>query len=189
MVPLKLSMVSMVLKTAMPPPPTHILQWLSVNSMFPDRVIFVLSTASAVPKLSWKKLSTTSASFIDSNCSAYLLAGERKESLPQKVNPREWILKSTILVKRRPTDPLQTTVALLPEEDSPRMVSLATLATVMFISRVWSPGKNTIVVLDVKYSSASRAYSESVVQLVELWGQDEHEVAVGVTQYTFSAEQ
>ena len=29
---------------------------------------------------------------------------------------------------------------------------------------------------------------ESVAQWV-LWGQDEHEVAVGVTRYTFSAEQ
>ena len=73
-----------------------------------------------------------------------------------------------VLVKLRPTDPLQTTVALLPEEDSPHKVSLVTLATVIFVSRTWSPGKNTIVVLEVKYSSASRAYSESVVQLVEL---------------------
>ena len=68
------------------------------------------------------------------------------------------------------------------------MVSLDTLTTVIFVSRTWSPGKNTIVVLEVKYSSASRAYSESVAQWV-LRGQDEHEVAVGVTQYTFSAEQ
>ena len=45
------------------------------------------------------------------------------------------------------------------------------------------------MVLEVKYSSASCAYSESVVQLVELGRQDEHEVTVGVTQYTFSAEQ
>ena len=47
------------------------------------------------------------------------------------------------------------------------------------------------MVLEVKYNSASSAYSESVVQLAELGGQDiiEHEVAVGVTQYTFSAEQ
>ena len=77
-------------------------------------------------------------------------------------------MKSTILVKRRPTDPLQTTVALLPEEDSPHMVNLVTLATVILILRTWSPGKNTIVVLEVKYSSASCAYSESVVQLAEL---------------------
>ena len=69
------------------------------------------------------------------------------------------------------------------------MISLDTLATVIFLSRTWSPGKNTIVVLKVKYRSASCAYSESVVQLVELSGQDEHEVAVGVTQYMFSAEQ
>ena len=42
------------------------------------------------------------------------------------------------------------------------------LATVIFVSRIWSPGKNTIVVFEVKYSSASRAYSESVAQWVEL---------------------
>ena len=77
-------------------------------------------------------------------------------------------MKSTILVKLRPTDPLQTTVALLPEEDSPHMVSLVTLAIVILILRTWSPGKNTIVVLEVKYTSASCAYSESVVQLAEL---------------------
>ena len=71
-------------------------------------------------------------------------------------------------MKLRPTDPLQTTVAPLPEEDSPCRVRPATLATVIFVSRVWSPGKNTIVVLEVKYSSASCAYSESVVQLAEL---------------------
>ena len=99
---------------------------------------------------------------------ANLLAGERKESLPQRVNPRECTLNSTILVKLRPTDPLQNTVALLFEEDSPCRVSLAMFETVMLVSRIWSPGKNTIVVLEVKYSSASRAYSESVVQLVEL---------------------
>ena len=56
-------------------------------------------------------------------------------------------------------------------------------------SRTWSPGKNTIVVLEVKYSSASCAYSESVAQLVELSGQDEHVAKVGVTQYTLLAEQ
>ena len=77
---------------------------------------------------------------------------------------KESILNSTILVKLRPTDPLQTTVALLPEEDSPHKVSLDTLTTVIFLSRTWSPGKNTIVVLEVKYSSASCAYSESVAQ-------------------------
>ena len=74
----------------------------------------------------------------------------------------------TILEKLRPTDPLQTTVGGLSEEDSPCMVSLVSLATVILVSRSWSLGKNTIVVLEVKYSSASRAYSESVVQLVEL---------------------
>ena len=70
-------------------------------------------------------------------------------------------------MKLRPTGPLQTTFGMVPEEDSPCRVSLAMFETVIFVSRVWSPGKNTIVVLEVKYSSASCAYSESVVQLVE----------------------
>ena len=72
------------------------------------------------------------------------------------------------------------------------MVNLDMLATVIFISRVWSPDKNTIVVLEVKYDLACCAYSESVAQWIELWGQSEHEVSVGwvgVTHYTFSAEQ
>ena len=69
------------------------------------------------------------------------------------------------------------------------MVNLPMLATVIFILRVWSPGRNIIVVLVVKYNSASCAYSYSVAQ-VELSGQDEHKVlAVGVTQYTLLAEQ
>ena len=42
------------------------------------------------------------------------------------------------------------------------MVKLGMLVTVIFISRVWSPGKNTIVVLEVKYDFACCAYSESV---------------------------
>ena len=78
------------------------------------------------------------------------------------------MLKSTIFVKLKPTDPLQMTVAMLSEEDSPCMVSLATLATVIVLSRTWSPDKNTIVVLEVKYSSASCAYSESIAQWVKL---------------------
>ena len=45
------------------------------------------------------------------------------------------------------------------------------------------------MVLEVKYDSASRPYSDSVAQWVEFRGQDEHEAAVGVTQYSFSAEQ
>ena len=60
------------------------------------------------------------------------------------------------------------------------------LVTVKFVSRAWSPGKNIIVVLEVKYTSASCTHSESVAQWI-LWGQDEHEV--GVTQYPLSAEQ
>ena len=99
------------------------------------------------------------------------------------------MLKSTIFVKPKPTDPVQTTVAILSEENPPCMVSLDMLATLTFMSRTWSPDKNSIVVLEVKYSSASCAYTESVEQLIELEGQDEHEVAVGVTQYTFSVEQ
>lgn len=66
------------------------------------------------------------------------------------------------------------------------------LAAVIFISSVWSPGINTIVVLEVKYNSVSFAYSESVAQCIELLGQDEHEALpgrVGMTQYTLSAEQ
>ena len=54
------------------------------------------------------------------------------------------MLKFTIFVKLKPTDPLRTIVVMLSEEDSPYMVSLVTLATVIFISRVWSPGKDTI---------------------------------------------
>ena len=75
------------------------------------------------------------------------------------------MLKSTIFVKLKPTDPLRTTVAML-SENFPRMVSLVTLATVIFVSRIWSPAKNTIVVSEVKYTSASCAYSESVAQWV-----------------------
>ena len=59
-------------------------------------------------------------------------------------------LKSTIVVKLSPTGPLQTIVAVLLLEDSPHMVRLATLASVIFTSRMWSPGKNTIVVSEVK---------------------------------------
>ena len=77
------------------------------------------------------------------------------------------MLKSTIFVKLKPTDPLRTIVAVFSEEDSPRMVRLVTLAALIFIPRAWCPDKNTIVVLEVKYSIASFAYSESVVQWVE----------------------
>ena len=85
----------------------------------------------------------------------------------KEVKANKCILRSTVLVKVRKKDPVQTTVAVLPEEDhSPRMVNLVTLATVIFLSRAWSPDKNTIVVLEVKYSPASCAYSESVAQWV-----------------------
>ena len=72
-------------------------------------------------------------------------------------------------MKVKPTDPLQTTVgmvSMLTGEETPYMVSLVTLATVTFISRTWSPGQNTIVELEIKYSLASCAYSESAAQWV-----------------------
>ena len=128
--------------------------------------MLVLSTTSAAPRLPWKEQLNSSVCAIESSSSAYLLTGETTESLPQKLNSKECTLNSTIFLKLRPTDPLQATVAPLPEEDSPCMVSLAMFETVIFVSRTWSPGKNTIVVLEVKYSSASFAYSESVAQWV-----------------------
>ena len=54
-------------------------------------------------------------------------------------------------MKLKPTDPFRTIVAILSDKDFPCMVSLATLATVILLSRTWSLGKNTIVVLEVKY--------------------------------------
>ena len=109
--------------------------------------------------------------------------------LPHKVKAKELILKFPTPVKLKPTDAFQTTVAALPEEDSPYIVKLDMLATVKFVSRTCSPGRNTIVVLDVRYDWGLCAYSESGAQWVEFWGQAEHDVAVGVTQYTSSAVQ
>ena len=133
--------------------------------------MLVLFTTSAVAGLSWKEQLTSSAFCVDCKKRAAQTTFRARvdvvtDCLLQDVKARESILKSTILVKRKPTDTLQTTVAMLPEEDSPHMVSLVTLATVILVSRTWSPGKNTIVVLEVKYSSASCAYSESVAQLL-----------------------
>ena len=71
-------------------------------------------------------------------------------------------------MKLKPTDPLRTIVAILSEENSPYIISLVTSSTVMFLSRTWSPAKNNIVVLEVKYTLASCAYSESVIHWVEL---------------------
>ena len=87
--------------------------------------------------------------------------------LLQEVKAKVCILKSTIFAKLKPTGPLQTMVGGLSEEDIPRMVSLAMLAIVISVARIWSPDKNNIVVLEVKYISAFCTYSESVVQLVE----------------------
>ena len=162
--------------------------------MFPAKVMLVLKTARAVQKLSWKEQLTSLAEGMEYKNKAELLARLATRSFPledllQEVNAKEDILKSTIFMKLRPTDSMQMIVAVLPKEDSPHIVSLSTLATVILVLRTWSPGKNTIVVLEVKYRSASFAYSESVVQLAEFRGQDEHDVAVGVTQYTFSAQQ
>lgn len=127
---------------------------------------------------------------MDSKSMAYLQDPVKaSELLPHEVKAKELILKFTTPVKLKPTDALQITVAALPEEDSPCITKLDMLATVRFVSRTWSPGRNTIVVLDVRYNWALCAYSESGAQWVEFWGQDEHDVAVGVTQYTFSVVQ
>ena len=146
--------VRLLLKTAMLPPSTKELDfvpWLRVKSIFPARVTLALFTTSAVPMLSWKEQLTSSAYSVKSKCSANLLAKGLTSFLLQELKARESILKSTICVKLRPTEPLQTMVAMLPEEVPPlHKVSLATLATVIFISRSWSPGKNTIVVSEVK---------------------------------------
>ena len=158
---------------------------LCVNSVFPERVMLVFFTTSAVPRLSWKEQLASSAYCVNCKCRATKLQS-RVIGYPllQDVKAKEQILKSTILVKLRPTGPCTANnrCFLAYKEDSPRMVSLATWETVIFMSRAWSPCKNTIVVLDVKYSLASCAYWMSVVQLAESWGQDEQEVAVGVTQ-------
>ena len=90
-------------------------------------------------------------------------------------------------MKLKPTASLQTTIGIMPDKDS--LQTWSTFATVILVSVAWSPGKNTIVALEAKYCSASCAYPESMVQFAEMQGQDEHEVTVGVTQYTFSAEQ
>ena len=169
-----------------------------------------LNTASAMPLLSWKKQSTSSAYCVYFKSNVYPVLGRLGSAdctpidvkielstcrgkvyvLLQLVKAKDCILKFTMFVKLRPTGPLQTIVALsLPAEDSAYMISQETLTTVISASRTWSPGKNTMVVLSVKYCLAFCAYSESVVQLAELEGQDEHEVALDVTQYTFSVEQ
>ena len=139
-------------------------------NVFPARVMLVLFTTSAVPGLSWKEQLTSSACVECKRRATWtrvVLLGRMSDGkipgraityfLLQDVKAKESILNSTILVRLRPTDPMQTTVALLPEEDSPHMVSLDTLATVILVSRVWSPGKNTTVVLEVKYSFACSA--------------------------------
>jgi len=51
-----------------------------------------------------------------------------------------------MLMKLKPTHPLQTTLATYPEEHSLHKVNLLMLATVIFTLRAWSPGKKTIVV-------------------------------------------
>ena len=115
----------------------------------------MLFTTSAVPRLSRKEQLTSSVYCVECKSRAKLLAGKIPYFLLHYPNVKEYIMSSIIFVKVRPTLSLQTIVAILPEEDSPCMVSLVTLATVILISRVWSPGKNTMVVLEVKYRSAS----------------------------------
>ena len=66
----------------------------------------------------------------------------------------------------KPTDPVRTTVGMLPGKFSPRMFNPVTLVTVTLLSRIWLPSKNTMVVLEVKYSLASCAYTESVLKIL-----------------------
>ena len=98
-----------------------------------------------------------------------MLNEELRYFLLQDVKSKESILSSTVLVKLKPTNPLQTIVVLLPDEDSPRIVRPTTLETVTLVSRIWSPGKNTTVMLEsAKYDLASCANSESVVHLMKV---------------------
>jgi len=114
---------------------------LCLDSVLPVRVMSVLFTTSAVPLLPWKEQLTSSVHCVDCKSRAAYTGIRGKsgtlivylKSLLQEVKSKEYILNSTKLVKRRPTDPLQTTVALLPEEDSPHMVNLVTLETVIFV--------------------------------------------------------
>ena len=71
---------------------------------------------------------------------------------------------------------------MLSKENPPSIVSLDIMVTLTFMSRTWSPDKNSIVVLEIKYNSGSCAYSDSVEQLIELEGQEEHEVPVAMEQ-------
>ena len=98
-----------------------------------------------------------------------MLNEELRYFLLQDVKAKESILSSTVLVKLKPTNLLQTIVVLLPEEDSPCIVSLTTLETVTLVSRIWSPGKNNIVMLEsAKNDLASCTNSESVVHLMKV---------------------
>ena len=90
-------------------------------------------------------------------------------------------------MKLRPTNTLQTIiVALLLDEGSPHMVTLP-ISTVVSVPRAWAVKRKPQYVVSGVNRSSSCAYLDSVAQLTELWRQDEHEAAVGVTQYTFSA--
>ena len=57
----------LLLRATMPPPPIHVSesQWLCVNTVVPARVTVVLSTTSAVPRLSWKEQLTSSVCCVD----------------------------------------------------------------------------------------------------------------------------
>ena len=142
--------VRLLLRAVMllPPKEFNLVLWLCVKSVFPARVTLALFTASAVP-LNVVMKGTVNYSVVysvKSKCSANVPAKGLTSFLLQELKARKSILKSTMCVKLSPTEPLQTIGTMLPEEDPPCMVSLAMLTTVMFLSRIWSPGKNTIVV-------------------------------------------
>jgi len=81
-----------------------------MNSLFPATATLVSYTMSAVPTLLWKEQLTSSAYFTDSKSSVALKL-ELPKFLPHEVKVREWILKSPILLKLKPNDPLQTILA------------------------------------------------------------------------------
>jgi len=99
----------------MPPPSVHVefvtnSSQLHINSLFPVTVMLVSYTTSVVPTLLWKEQLTSSAFCTDSKNSVALKL-ELPKFLPHEVKVREWILKSPILLKLKPTDPLQIILA------------------------------------------------------------------------------
>ena len=116
--------------------------------LYSYREMLVWYTVSA--RLLWKEQLTSLAYNVDCKDKTKVLAGLLSD-LFQEVKVKEWMLKSTIFVKLKPTDPLQIMiVAMLSEENPPSIVSLDILATLTFMSRTWSRDKNSIVVLDIQ---------------------------------------